>query len=72
MWWITIYVGSRKGVKKIYFFLKKEKCLKYIIYFDLSLDEKLVRDNPREKREREREIKIRAEWWKSFRGITNF
>lgn len=57
MWWITIYVGSQKGIKKnLYFFQKnKEKCLKYIIYFDLSLDEKLVRDNPREKRERERD-----------------
>lgn len=47
-WWITIYVGSRKGVKKkkpgdLYIFKKKKKVSrfsnKFIDHFDLSLDE---------------------------------
>lgn len=74
-WWITIYVGSRKGVKKnpqISIFKKKGKSvsfLKYIYIYiqiiSIYLSMKNLFETIRVKRD-EREIKIRAEMVEKF------
>lgn len=56
MWWITIYVGSRKGVKKTYIFFKKiKKSVSNILYISIYLSMKNLFETIRVKRERERE-----------------
>lgn len=57
MWWITIYVGSRKGVKKknLYFFKKIKKSVSNILYISIYLSMKNLFETIRVKRERERD-----------------
>lgn len=65
---------KKKKLEEISIFLREREkknvsFLKYVGHFDLSLDENFF-ETVHVKRKGE--IKIRAEWWKSFRGITNF